>query len=806
MKHLSFLLIFVFTSTIAFSQREFTASRITSDIKIDGKLDDAAWQDAAVATGFKNWQPLAGADPSNTTEVKILYDDKAIYVGAYMKTSSREEIQTELSERDNIGNTDWFGFVLDTYGNGNDGFEFILAATGVQFDAKVSGNGEDENWNEVWYSDVHLTDEGWYAEIKIPYFAIRFPKKNVQTWRFNLMRRMAATGEKCSYQYIDPLVDGFVNQSAVLKGVSNIKSPIRLSLSPYVTVYAQHQTSGGDNAVTSSGYSYNGGLDLKYGINEAFTLDMTLIPDFGQVQSDDRVLNLSPFEVRYAEQRSFFTEGVELFSRANLFYSRRVGGQPLGYWNAYGQMHANEEIVDNPQETQLYNATKISGRTNSGLGIGVFNAVAGSTSAVLKNNDTDEVREVETAPLTNYNIVVFDKNLPNNSYVSLINTNVWRKGSSFYNANVTGTEFALRTKSQTWGVGGNASVSQLIFPDAENINGLNYNVEFGKISGNWTFDFSVAGKSENYNNNDLGIVNEINIKEYDFGTRYSVMDGLWFMDRANFWFNTFVNTTYDQNNFSSLHFNAGFWAQTKAQWQLNMWTNYRPYTNDFYEPRVDGRYLYRPGFYNMGWWIGSDQRKKLRINGSIFGLKFFEEGSGLWSFSVNPRYRFTNKFSVFMGIRSNFDKNVRGWVDFDNDQPIIGRRDQVTVNNSLGINYTVNATMSFNFRARHYWSNVYYNSFHSLGADGRLGATDYNEFNNFSYNIFNIDVNYIWRFAPGSDIIINWKNNISGGENSHLIDFRERSYMDGLRGLAESPQVNSISVRLVYFLNAANYF
>ena len=806
MKFFSLLLGLFFISLSGFSQKEFTASRITSDIKIDGKLDDAAWQSAEVATGFINWQPLAGSTPSNTTEVKILYDDKAIYVGAYLKTSSRSEIQTELSERDNIGNTDWFGFVLDTYGNGNDGYEFIIAATGVQFDAKISSNGEDENWNEVWYSDVHLTEKGWYAEIKIPYFAIRFPKTNDQKWKFNLMRRMAITGEKCSYQFIDPLVAGFINQSAKLNGVSNIKSPIRLSLSPYVTMYAQNQNSGGENATSSTGYSYNGGLDLKYGINEAFTLDMTLIPDFGQVQSDDRVLNLSPFEVRYDENRSFFTEGVELFSRANLFYSRRVGGTPIGYGSAHSLMKPNETLVDNPQETQLYNATKISGRTNSGIGIGVFNAVAGSTNAMLKNNETDEIRNVETAPLTNYNIVVLDKNLPNNSYVSLINTNVWRKGSAFYNANVTGTEFELRSKSQTWGIGGNASVSQLIFKDSENVKGLKYNVEFGKISGKWTWDVSIAGKSKDYNNNDLGIVNETNIREYDFGTRYSITDGWKFMDRANFWFNTFVNTTYNENKFSSIHFNAGLWMQTKKQWQLNMWTNYRPYTNDFYEPRVDGRYLYRPGFYNMGWWVGSDQRKKLHVSGSIFGLKFFEEGSGVVSIDVEPRYRFTDKFSVFLSIGTNFEENVRGWVDFDNNEPIIGRRDQVTINNSLGINYTLNSKMSFNFRARHYWSNVYYNSFHSLDQDGKLEATEYNQFNDFSFNIFNIDLNYRWRFAPGSDIIVVWKNNISGGENSNLIDYRDRTYSDGVKTLGDLPQTNSISVRLVYFLNAANYF
>ncbi|MDF1698301.1 MAG: DUF5916 domain-containing protein, partial [Saprospiraceae bacterium] len=344
MRQFSFILGMLLLTCSGFSQRELTAKRVTSELTIDGILDESAWGTADVATDFMNWQPLAGATPSNKTEVKIMYDDKAIYVGAYMQASSRAEIMTELSERDNIGNTDWFGFVLDAYGNGNDGLEFIIASTGVQFDAKVSSNGEDENWNEVWYSAVQITEQGWYAEIKIPYFAIRFPKTDQQNWRFNFMRSMAGTGEKCSFQFIDPLINGFVNQSAKLKGVSNIKSPIRLALSPYITGYIQNNKVGGDNPTTSTGYSYNGGLDLKYGINEAFTLDMTLIPDFGQVQSDDRVLNLSPFEVRYDENRAFFTEGLELFSRANLFYTRRVGGAPIGHHRAYNHAQHNEEV------------------------------------------------------------------------------------------------------------------------------------------------------------------------------------------------------------------------------------------------------------------------------------------------------------------------------------------------------------------------------------------------------------------------------------------------------------------------------
>ena len=210
-------------------------------------------------------------------------------------------------------------------------------------------------------------------------------------------------------------------------------------------------------------------MDVKYGINEAFTLDMTLIPDFGQVQSDNKVLNLTPFEVKYNENRPFFTEGTELFNKGNLFYSRRVGGQPLHYGDVENQISSNEEVVKNPVESKLINATKISGRTKSGLGIGFFNALTKPMYAEVEDNNGNK-REIETNPLTNYNIVVLDQTLKNNSSISAINTNVTRSGSD-YDANVTAGLFNFNNKKNTYNWYGKFALSQLIYPEAKNVKG-----------------------------------------------------------------------------------------------------------------------------------------------------------------------------------------------------------------------------------------------------------------------------------------------------------------------------------------------
>jgi hypothetical protein len=239
-------------------------------------------------------------------------------------------------------------------------------------------------------------------------------------------RYRAGNREVYTWTELDKSTGNFARQSGLLLGIEKIKTPLRLSLTPYAAVSGEHypfNETGKSNFSTS----YRGGMDLKYGINESFTLDMTLIPDYGQVQSDNIVLNLSPFEVRYDEHRPFFTEGTQLLQKAGLFYSRRVGSKPARYDDvAYGSvLEAGEQLIKNPDETQLLNATKITGQTVSGIGLGFFNALTAPMYAVIRDSLGHE-REYLTNPLTNYNLVVVGKNLNNGSDISIANTNVQR--------------------------------------------------------------------------------------------------------------------------------------------------------------------------------------------------------------------------------------------------------------------------------------------------------------------------------------------------------------------------------------------
>jgi hypothetical protein len=240
-----------------------------------------------------------------------------------------------------------------------------------------------------------------------------------------------------------------------------------------------------------------------------------LIPDFGQVQSDNHVMNLTPFEVKYNENRPFFTEGTELFNKGNLFYSRRIGGQPMHLYDVYNNISSDETVVRNPTESKLINASKISGRTQKGLGIGFLNAVTKAQYATIENVNTKEQWEYETNPLTNYNIFVLNQSLKHNSSVSLVNTNTWRSGPD-YDANVTAGLFDFNDKKNMWNAGGKAAVSTLLGyePNGDSKTGYSQQLYFGKTSGRFNFNVWQELTDTKFSSNDLGYFTNNNFLDH----------------------------------------------------------------------------------------------------------------------------------------------------------------------------------------------------------------------------------------------------------------------------------------------------
>jgi len=785
------------------AQKSIQALRTSEPIKVDGLLDEAIWAKADAATDFTTLRPVFGKQPKEKTFVKMLYDNEALYVSAVMDEVSRDSIMTELTQRDDIGNTDFFALMLDAYNTGGEGVEFIVGATGVQFDATTSRNGnEDTSWDAVWFSEVSLSDDGWIVEIKIPYSALRFPKKDVQEWLVNFSRRQQKNGVQGFWSPLNPEIAGLHTQSGQVLGIKEIKPPVRLSFSPYASAYALHHNDASASPVNSTGYSYNGGLDVKYGINDAFTLDMTLIPDFGQVESDDQVVNLSPFEVFFQEKRPFFTEGLELFDRGGIFYTRRVGGLPVNYYDVYHEVGDSEELVANPQTPQLYNATKISGRNSKGLGIGVFNAVEAATDSRILNLETKQERRVRTQPLTNYNVIVLDQNLKNNSYVSFTNTNVWRQGREFYDANVSAMELELKDKNQNFSISLEGAYAVQAYDEEADNTGYNFDVELEKISGQLKLWIGYSEESPTYNPNDLGFLRSPNERGVSWGASYSLNEGFGPFNRGNFWVNGNYNRIIQPDAFTGWWFNGGLWMQSTGFWEFNMWTNYSPTRYDFFEPRVEGRFVENPSMANIGVWVGSDNRKRFRVSGNAFTYKLSEEGRNGYELNLGPRYRFSNQFSLWTRLSYEIQNKDTGYVDLgDNDEIYFGQRRRTTVVNLVGAQYNFTEKIGLNLRLRHYWSKAVYLSFHELSQDGLLLDTDFSADRDFTFNSMNLDLNFNWRFAPGSDIFLNWKSNVVGYNDDSNTDFANVTYRSGVSEINDLPQNNSISVRIVYYLD-----
>ena len=778
------------------------AIRITSPPTIDGSLDEEVWKAVRCpATDFIQRSPRPGASPSKPTEVRVLYDDHSIYVGATLYDVSADSIMREFTQRDDFGFTDIFGVYFDTYDDDINAFEFLVTAAGVQIDRRITAMGSDRSWNAAWMSEVKIDSGNWYVEMEIPLSAVRFPKKPFQEWGVNFRRTIRRKNEHDYWNKVDPQVNGFVNQFGLMSGITNIKSPLRLSISPYVSVYHDRYVATEDDPA-SVNTRFNGGMDVRYGINDAFTLDMILVPDFGQVVSDNRVLNLSPFEVRYAENRQFFKEGTDLFDKGGFFYSRRVGGRPLDYGAVDDTLTDSEDIASNPQEGRLINATKVSGRTASGFGLGVFNAITGTTYATIRNRETGETREYLTDPLTNYSIIALDQNLKNNSYVSLINTTVWRQGS-YYDANLTGTAFSISNQGNRYTVSGRGAVSQKYGLEEGDAFGYTSSISLSKTSGNLRASLTNYIESDTYDPNDLGYLRANNEVRTSANVGYNIYEPFWKLLNLYTDFDVTYRRLYSPSVFTDANFalraNATFrsFNSFRLQYQTSPTQRY-----DYFEPRVDGRFVKEFAYHSIEGSFDTDSRKRLALGSYAEFIDFNFKDQKKYRFSLSPRFRVNDRLSFSGSASYENEFSEIGFVhkkEVDQGYLItLGRRNVTTVSNIFNIKYTFTNLMGLTFRARHYWSSAQYREFYTLGEDGSLLASDYQENEDRNYNAFNIDMVYSYTFAPASELSIVWKNSIITDEES----LRE-GYFSNADQILSIPKNNSISLRLLYFIDYA---
>lgn len=797
MKQLLILCV-LFLSLIGYSQKKTLQTKFISDnIEIDGKLDETIWKSAAIASDFITFEPDNGKPiPENRkTEVKVLYDNDAIYIGALLRDENPEKILKEITQRDNFGTSDVFGVFINGFNDGQQDFQFFVNAADGQADCIATDtNGEDYSWDAVWKSKAVITAEGWVIEMRIPYAALRFSAESKQTWGLNFFREIRRDRFKYSWNFIDSKLGTFTQQTGVLEGIENIKPPTRLFLLPYSSFYvnanAQQKTYG----------TLKGGLDLKYGINDAFTLDMILIPDFGQTKYDDQILNLGPFEQQFNENRPFFTEGTDLFSKGNLVYSRRIGGNP----SKYPKVQINEEIIDNPANVNLINAFKVSGRTKNGLGIGILNAVTEKTTATIQNTKTQSTRQEVVEPLANYSVLVLDQRFRKNSSVSFVNTNVTRDGN-FRDGNVTALVWDLNTKTNTYNLAGDFKYSYV--NSTIDKTGINSRLNFAETSGKFRHGIGAEIMTKDFDNNDLGINFETNYYSFYANSSYRILNPTKLFNSFSTRINTYSQFQKETGKIQSSNISFQINANNKKNHYFGIGFNANPVeTFDYYEPRAANRFVIRPTRVGGFIYISTNYNNPFSFDFNPSYNVFDEAGRNTYSFSVGPRYRFNDKLSLNYNFNFSRQNNNKGYIDSINDDMnaatpntiIFANRNVITYSNTLSGKYALNSQMTFNIALRHYWSYAENKNILSLEQNGRLADfTGYSLNKNSSFYSWNADVSYTWWFAPGSQVSVLYRNNAGAFERNINKDFSDN--VTNLLNNEALSHVFSISVR--YFID-----
>ncbi len=528
------------------------AHRASTPIVVDGRLDEPAWHEATALGDFLQRDPNQGEPATEPTDLRLLFDDRALYVGARLRDDAADRIVRQLSRRDAVPEADSFTLFLDPHHDGRTGVVLQVSAAGVQRDAAIyDDNFEDDTWDAVWESAVKVDGAGWTVEMRIPFSQLRFPTAPGHAWGVNARRIVYRKNESSWLVLVPKNENGLASRMARLPGIEGIEPGRHLELLPYVSGRSEHiaPARSGDPFNDGARAFGGAGLDFKWGVGSGMALVGAVNPDFGQVEVDPAVVNLTAFETFFEEKRPFFTEGSQVFLRfgrsgasdyttffypePQLFYSRRIGRAPQG--------SATGDYVDAPESTTILGAAKLVGRTKGGWNVGLLDAVTGSEFARVSNGPSRDRFEVE--PLTNYFVGRAQRGLGSRASIGFLGTAVLRKldtpsldGLLVDQAFVGGFDgHVFLDSKRDWVVSGGLSGSAIsgsqaavlrlqrapqryyqrpdaphvrVDPGATSLSGWSGRVGLNKNSGNLTFNAGLWGISPGFEPNDLGFATQ----------------------------------------------------------------------------------------------------------------------------------------------------------------------------------------------------------------------------------------------------------------------------------------------------------
>jgi hypothetical protein len=764
------------------------AVRAAEPIVLDGRLDEAVWKTTPPATGFTQTDPEDGSPATEPTEVWVAFDDHALYIAAFCHDSDPAKIRKRLGRRDAQTDSDWFMVAVDPYYDKRSGYAFYANPAGSITDAALSNDIiMDDSWDGVWENKATVGGGGWTIEIRIPFNQIRFPKKDEYVWGINFKRMLRRKNEQSAFNWNPKSETAIVSRFARLEGLRGISPGGRVEFMPYAVAQTQFRPAEAGNPFETGHRALgNAGFDLKVGLKSNLTLDATVNPDFGQVEVDPAVLNLSAYETYYEEKRPFFIEGASLFNNfgrggvfinANvnwpmpqLFYSRRIGREPEGTVTADGYSRM-------PDRTTILGAAKLTGQLGGSWNVGFLNAVTGREFAQIDQAGTRLAQEVE--PLSYYGALRIQKDIDQGrSGFGMMAAGVVRDLTSGNSGNETlagilnkdALSFAvdgwtMLDKKKQWVVGGWAGATRVdgtaedilrlqespmhyyqrpdathveVDPTRTSLSGWAMRLNLAKQSGNLLVLANVGAISPGFDPNDVGfqygmsdIINLQFLPGYQWTKpgklfRSALIVGGWF---RNYDFGG--HKTWDGGLTEAQ-------VQLRNFWMVDTMFAYNPDTLSKTQTR-GGPLALTPSGWQVNLNVQTDSRKPVVF--SFEGTTYQRPRAGTeWNLELSAKWKPASNVSVSLGPMFGSDLNDIQWVTRVDDalmtstygaRYVFGRLDQKVVGSEIRLDWTFTPKLTLQAYLQPYVAVGHYGVFKELAA---ARTFDYNVYGDGSWS------------------------------------------------------------------------
>jgi hypothetical protein len=842
-------------------QPTYTTSRLTTGKPvIDGILDDACWKSGTWAGDYNQFIPNEGAPPTYPTEMNIQYDDNNIYIAFRAYDGEPEKIVRMAGVRDEIVG-DVVGVTFDSYHDYRTGFEFTISAWGQKIDLVLfNPMNWDFNWNAVWKGKVGIEDSAWVAEIEVPFSQLRYSNEEEQVWGMHTWRWISRLSEESNWEKQSKTGPGMLYNFGELKGISGLKKSRRLEIMPFVLGDLKTMQEQPGNPFTKNGRAWGGniGLDAKIGVSSNFTIDLTVNPDFGQVESDPSVINLTAFETFYDEKRPFFLEGLTIFDYQfdgqSLFYSRRIGHSP-----SLGLQGNDSMFVSTPERTTILSAIKFSGTTSKGLSVGLIQSLTANHSARISDIDGNRsTRQVE--PLTNYLVARIQKGYnAGNTVVGGILTSANRfindpglefltreaytggldllhhwKDKEFYldtrfiGSYISGTPEALNALQQSSAHYYQKPGSNYLDYDTTrtNLSGIGGKLEIGKGSkGFWKYSTGVTWLSPGLELNDLGYLKSADIINQENEVSYLITKPVSIFQSYDIGLEQF-NTWNFNGDYLESGATLSFSSRFTNNWSQGIHIIYHTKQLDTRILRGGPDMILPNGIISFGN-IGTDESKKL-----IFGFNYQLERTGDKSsgnYELSPNVSFRPIQALKVGVTANYagNRNNLQYVISRNysgeKRYILGKIDQKTLGLILRLDLNITPEFSVQYygspfvsrgsysdlkritdpEAKNY--NERYEIYENQILSGNTYRLDENNDMIIDYSLENPDFTFYqfrsnlvakWEYRLGSFVYLVWSSDRTGTSQKG-----DTSMSDSFRQLRDSFSKNVFLIKLNYWFN-----